>query len=121
MKDCLGNPVGLDDPASLAPLNDFVEGFITCEARAVNVLAAAQTDGSAIVQASCAALHMFAESREGPVNARPFIDAARARAPQASERRIDRRCVFRRRRRLRARRLAGRLRIKPWRRCWPWP
>ena len=84
--DSLGNPVQLQDRASLAALNDFVEGFITCEARAVNVLSVAEHDHSAIVQASCAALHMFAESREGPVNARPFIDAAQRAAPQASER-----------------------------------
>ena len=58
--DCLDNTVTLRDPASLAPLNDFVQGFIACEARAVNVLQAA-ADPSAIVQACCAALHMFAE------------------------------------------------------------
>ena len=28
--DSLGNPVTLHDPASLGPLNDFVEGFIAC-------------------------------------------------------------------------------------------
>ena len=84
--DSLGNPVQLQDRASLAALNDFVEGFITCEARAVNVLRVAEHDRSAIVQASCAALHMFAESRDGPANARPFIDAAKTAAPQASER-----------------------------------
>ena len=86
MNDSLGNSVGLHDPASLAALNDFIEGFIACEARVVNVLSVAAHDRSAIVQASCAALHMFAESREGPANARPFIDAARASAAQASER-----------------------------------
>ncbi len=84
--DSLGNPVHLQDRASLAALNDFVEGFITCEARAVNVLRVAEHDRSAIVQASWAALHMFAESRDGPANARPFIDAAKTAAPQASER-----------------------------------
>ena len=86
MTDCLGNPVQLQDSASQAALDDFVDGFIACEARAVNVLSAAEHDRSAIVQASCAALHMFAESREGPANARPYIDAALASAPQASER-----------------------------------
>lgn len=85
-QDCLGNPVHLQDRASLAALDDFVGGFIACEARAVNVLAAADHDRSAIVQACCAALHMFAESREGPIHARPFIEAARAGASQASER-----------------------------------
>jgi len=86
MKDRLGNPVGLHAPSSLTALNDFVEGFLTCEARAVNVLALADTDHSAIAQAYCAALHMFAESREGPTNARPFINAAMAAAPGASAR-----------------------------------
>ncbi len=86
MKDSLGNPVGLHDAASLDALNDFVDGFLRCEARAVNVLALAQSDTSAIAQAYCAALHMFAESREGPNNARPFIDAASAAAPRASVR-----------------------------------
>jgi hypothetical protein len=86
MKDSLGNPVGLHAPSSLTALNDFVEGFLTCEARAVNVLALADTDHSAIAQAYCAALHMFAEAREGPANARPYIDAAMAAAPGASAR-----------------------------------
>ena len=43
--DSLGNPVTLHEPGSLAALNDFVEGFIACEARAVNVLAAEQEAG----------------------------------------------------------------------------
>ena len=83
--DSLGNPATLHDPASAAALNDFAEGFIACEARAVNVLNAA-ADESAIVQACCAALHMFAESGDAPRNARPFIDRALAHAPGASER-----------------------------------
>lgn len=85
MTDSLGNSVTLHDPASAAALNDFVEGFIACEARAVNVLNAA-ADTSPIVQASCAALHMFAESADASRNARPFINRALANAPQASDR-----------------------------------
>ena len=83
--DGLGNPVHLQDPASLGAVNDFVQGFIACEARAVNVLAVA-SEGSSLVQAYCAALHMFAESPQGPVNARPFIEAALRNAPAASPR-----------------------------------
>jgi hypothetical protein len=86
MNDSLGNPITLHDAASLPALNDFVEGFLRCEARAVNVLELAETDSSAIAQACCAALHMFAESREGPVSARRFIDAACTAAPKASGR-----------------------------------
>ena len=85
LTDSLGNAVTPQDAASLAALNDFVEGFIACEARAVNVLGAA-ADESAIVQAYCAALHMFAESADAPRNAGPFIDRALAHAPHATER-----------------------------------
>lgn len=86
MKDSLGNPVSLQDPSGLPALDDFVEGFIRCEARAVNILSLGKQDLSAIAQAYCAALHMFAESREGPINARPFIAAAVAVAAHASAR-----------------------------------
>lgn len=83
--DLLGNPVTLDSEASLAPLNDFVEGFIASEARAVNVLQA-QHDASPIVQAYCAALHMFAETGDAPRNAAPFLEKAQAGAARATAR-----------------------------------
>lgn len=83
--DALGNPLTLRSEASLAAVNDFVEGFIASEARAVNILQA-QEDGSAIVQAYCAALHMFAESAQAPANARPFSARAQAAARDATPR-----------------------------------
>ena len=86
LTDILGNPVTLQDASSLVALNDFVEGFIACEARAVNVLKISSADQSAIVQAYCAALHMFAESRDAALNARPFIDRALAASSQATAR-----------------------------------
>lgn len=85
LTDSLGNSIAPHDPASVGAVNDFVEGFIACEARAVNVLNAAH-DRSAMVQACCAALHMFAESADASCNARPFIQQALASAPQASSR-----------------------------------
>lgn len=84
--DCLGNPLALEHAQSLGPVNDFVEGLLACEARVVNVLGIAGTDASAYVQACCAALHMFAESRQASANARPFIDAALASKISASAR-----------------------------------
>jgi hypothetical protein len=84
--DSLGNPVTLRDEGSLAAVNDFVEGFIASEARAVNILAAAPGDGSAIVQAYAAAVHMFAESRDAPTSARPFLERAQAAASTATPR-----------------------------------
>ncbi len=86
LSDSLGNPVGLEDPASLGAVNDFVDGLLACEARAVNILGIAGSERSAIVQAYCAALQMFSESADGPATARPFIDAAQAAAPAASPR-----------------------------------
>jgi hypothetical protein len=84
--DALGNPVTLEGGgASLAALNDFIEGFIASEARVVDLLAAAD-DPSPIVQACIAALHMFAESREAPANARPFLDGALAAAARTTPR-----------------------------------
>src|SRR6185369_11488625 len=84
--DSLGNPVTLDSGDALAAVNDFVEGFIASEARAVNIVDAAEHDASAIVQACAAAVHMFAETRDAPSNARPFIDAALATAAHATSR-----------------------------------
>ncbi len=86
LADSLGNPVHLDDPASLGALNDFVEGFISCEARVAHILQVGPHDHSAIVQAACGALHMFAESPQGVVNARPFVDVALRNSQRASER-----------------------------------
>lgn len=83
--DALGNATTVDDPASLAALNDFVEGFIASEARAANILQA-QHDPAPLVQACCAALHMFAETGDAPANARPFIERAQAAAARANAR-----------------------------------
>src|SRR3569832_891374 len=82
--DPLGNAVTLHDGSGLAAVDDFVQGLIASEARAVNVLAAAADDESAIVQAYAAAVHMFAESRDAASNARPYIE--RAKAAECDER-----------------------------------
>lgn len=78
LTDSLGNPVSLQDVASLGAVNDFVEGFISCEARVANILQVAESDLSPLVQACCAALHMFAESAQGPLSARPYIARAQS-------------------------------------------
>jgi len=83
--DGLGNPVSASDAASLRAIDDFVLGFIACEARAVDALAAAGSDDP-LVQAYGATLHLFAESRDAAANARPFIERARAGASRATTR-----------------------------------
>ncbi len=85
MQDSLGNLVSLSDPASLRAIDAFAEGFISCEASAADVLDAAGDD-SPIVQAYCATLHLFAESRDAAVNARPFLERARAGASRVTPR-----------------------------------
>jgi hypothetical protein len=84
--DSLGNPVTLADAASLPALNDFVEGFIASEARAANILEAAATDHSPIVQAYAAAVHLFAESRDAAGNAKSFLERAQAGADACTPR-----------------------------------
>ena len=84
--DALGNPVTLEPGSTALPaLNDFVQGFIASEARAVNVLSAAE-DPSPIVQGCVAAVHLFAESPAAPGNARPFIEKALEGAHRATPR-----------------------------------
>ncbi|MEJ7931202.1 tetratricopeptide repeat protein [Ramlibacter sp. AN1015] len=85
-RDCLGNAVSLDDPSALAGIDDFVEGFIASEARAAQVLAWAERDASPLLQAYAATVHMFAESRDAPANARPFMARAQAGAARATTR-----------------------------------
>jgi tetratricopeptide (TPR) repeat protein len=76
--DLLGNPVTPDgDGATLAMLDDFVEGFLASEARATNILAAAD-DPTPLVQACIAAVQMFAECDGASAAARPFIERASA-------------------------------------------
>jgi hypothetical protein len=84
--DALGNALTLDDGRSAGAVNDFVEGLIASEARAVNVLGIAERDASPIVQAYAAAVHMFAESRDAPANAQRFLNRAIANAPRATPR-----------------------------------
>ena len=91
--DSLGNPVTLREAGSLGAVNDFVEGFIACEARIVHILDIAETDTSPLVQACCAALHMFAESGQAASNAAPFIARAQAGLADAAISARERRWV----------------------------
>lgn len=84
--DALGNPVHIRDAASLALVDDFVMGFLSCEARAARLVLEPSGDDSPLVQAYAATLHMFAESREAAANARPFIERAQAGARHATPR-----------------------------------
>ena len=86
MQDCLGNPLTLEHDGSAPLVDDFVEGFIASEARAVNVLQLAERDASPIAQAYVAALHMVAEAADARAHARPFIERALSSPIRATER-----------------------------------
>lgn len=81
--DYLGNPVTVTTEASLAAVNDFVDGFLAYETRAANVLAAADANpASALLNAYAGLLWLLLESPEGPGRAAPY--AARAHAARAA-------------------------------------
>jgi tetratricopeptide (TPR) repeat protein len=84
--DSLGNPVTLDDAAHLDRVDDFVQGLLRYEPRAVRLLEIAGEESGAIVQAYAAALQMFAETPGAPALARPHVLRAQATAPQATPR-----------------------------------
>jgi hypothetical protein len=84
--DSLGNPVTLDDAAHLARVDDFAEGLLRYEPRAVRLLEIAGQESGALVQAYAAALQMFAETPDAPARARPHVERAQAAATRATPR-----------------------------------
>jgi tetratricopeptide (TPR) repeat protein len=77
--DFLGNPVSVTTDASLAAVNDFVDGFLAYETRAAGVLAATDADpASALLNAYAGMLWLLLESPEGPVRAAPYLAKAQA-------------------------------------------
>lgn len=67
-------------------VNDFVEGFIACEARVAKLLTASTVDPAPLPQALCAVLHMFDESETGRMAAIPFVKCAKASSIPVSAR-----------------------------------
>ncbi|RYF81263.1 MAG: tetratricopeptide repeat protein [Comamonadaceae bacterium] len=86
LTDALGNPSSVSDAVSRRLVDDFVLGFIACDARAANLAVEGHADEHPYVQACHAALQMFAESREAAANARPHIERAQAASALANAR-----------------------------------
>jgi hypothetical protein len=58
-------------------INDFCEGFVSYQPRAVNVLQAAdENEDSALANIYAGILWMFLERPEAPVNSRPYSERA---------------------------------------------
>lgn len=86
LKDALGNPVSLSDPAGLEVVNRFVLGFPGAQSQALDILALAEHDDAPYVQACAAALKLFGETPQAPRSALRHIARGRASAVRASER-----------------------------------
>lgn len=86
IRDGFGNPVTLGDPASLAGVDAFSTGFVACESRVVEVLAAAEHDDAPIVQGCAAALQMFAQTPGAPAAARRHLQRAAGSRVRPTER-----------------------------------
>lgn len=86
-KDWLGNPVTAGSDAVIAGVNDFTEGFLAYEPKAVNILKVAdEAPDNCLANAYAALLYMFMESAEGPGLASPYIKKAEKAAPLATPR-----------------------------------
>ncbi len=84
--DLLGNPVSCDGDA-LDGVNDFVDGFLRYQPKAVNVLAASDRQPDAILPnifSGC--LWMFLEAPEAAEKARPFLQRAKQHLDRANTR-----------------------------------
>ncbi|GAB5468683.1 MAG: tetratricopeptide repeat protein [Rhodospirillales bacterium] len=86
-QDWLGNSVTVESAETLKGIDAFLEGFLSYETKAMEIVAAADGDRDcAIANAYAAMLMMFMESPEAPNLARPYLDRAEAAAPHASRR-----------------------------------
>ncbi|MFV3130974.1 hypothetical protein [Niveispirillum sp. KHB5.9] len=87
-KDLLGNSVTVPEGA-LSAINDFVGGMIAYEARALNILEAAEApDAPALVHVYAGFLNLLAEATGAAEAARPHLAAARLRLACANEREV---------------------------------
>ena len=69
-QDLLGDAIHVAEAASVAAGDDFAGDFIACGARVTNILAEAERHDSVTAQGCAAALHLVAESPEGPFKSR---------------------------------------------------
>ncbi|MCB1362131.1 MAG: tetratricopeptide repeat protein [Rhodobacteraceae bacterium] len=79
--DCLGNPISETDPEVIRGIDDFIEGFLAYQTRAVTILGViGDHPASCLGNAYAGFLYMFLESPQAPDLARPFAERALAAA-----------------------------------------
>lgn len=87
LTDWRGQEVTASGEATVAGIDDFVQGFLAYENRAAAILAAADGDpDSTLANAYAAMFWMFLESPDAPAGAAPYLARARAAASRATER-----------------------------------
>lgn len=87
--DYLGNPVSPGSDAALAAVDSFVDGFLSYETRAAEVIAAADAEpGSALLNAYAAILWLLLEAPEAAERAAPYLDRALAAPANDRERQV---------------------------------
>jgi len=84
LSDSLGNPVGPMSPATLAAVDDFIEGFLAYETRAEGIVAAADAaPESCLANVYAGLLWMFLEAPDAAARAAPYVAAAERTAADA--------------------------------------
>ncbi len=88
-QDALGNEVSSSQGATLAGIDDFVEGFLGYETKATNVLAAADADpDSVLANIYSGFIWMFLEANGAEDRAQVYLDRANRAAAGANEREV---------------------------------
>ena len=85
--DYLGNPVSASSDAALAAIDGFVDGFLSYETRAAEVIGAAEAHpGSVLLNAYAATLWLLLEAPEAAERAAPYLVRAQAAVDAAHPR-----------------------------------
>jgi len=85
--DSLGNPLTDTDPALVAGINAFVQGFLAYQTQAVQILGVIDAHpGSCLGNAYAGFLWMFLEAPDAPARAAPYLERALAAPGTARER-----------------------------------
>lgn len=85
--DFLGNDISVSGPESARGVDDFVDGFLSYEAKAGNVLAAADADpDSALANTYAAIIYLFLEAPDAATRAAPYFARANAASSKGGKR-----------------------------------
>lgn len=87
MKDSQGLDVTTDSPQAINAINQFTEQLLSYGSNPEVILEGLKVDpNSAILNAHAAALHLFAESADAPLQADPYLQTAKKFLATATER-----------------------------------